>query len=331
MINIENHYNQEYKKETDFLYAIINDRDEAKNRGFIELLINSDELKKHFTDIIYKQPGVKPIYSPAYQKTIDKITKFLTSLDIGVYERQLNSISKSGVKIISYDNPSYPRSLKLIDDPPLVLFMKGNVSNFNNCASIVGTRKPSDLSRIKAREISRDLAINGYVVVSGLALGIDTEAHIGAIETGGKTMAILPSNINDIYPSSNRELSYEIVMNGALISEISENAKFHKGRYITRNRITSGISNCVIVIECHDNGGTLRQVEMSIKQGRKTYVLTPIEENANVNEGYMKLIKMGATPFSSSIEILEWLENYPPNLNIFKNKSEKICSLFDFA
>lgn len=111
----------------------------------------------------------------------------------------------------------------------------------------------------------------GYTIVSGLASGIDTEAHRGALDAGGKTIAILAGHIDDIYPRSNYSLAQEIMQSGAIISEISAFVKTHKGRFISRNRLTSGISQCVIAVESHGGGGTLRQVTTAQSQGKPVF------------------------------------------------------------
>jgi len=161
-------------------------------------------------------------------------------------------------------------------------------------------------------EISGIIAENGYKIVSGLARGTDTEAHCGALDVDGKTIAILAGHIDEVYPKENLKLVSDIVKSGAVFSEISTFEKTHKARFIERNRLTSGISECLIVIESNGNGGTLQQINLAVKQGRKVFAMEPLKTDTQATEGFKKFIKLGATPFDSPDVILEFLKNKKP-------------------
>jgi len=250
----------------------------------------------------------------------DKIvTNFLLSwrnnVNLDVYDREVKRLLNEGINILSYEDKRYPKRLKKIRDPPLVLFHKGSLMDFDNCVAIIGTRTPSDWGRQRAREISRDLAQEGYTIVSGLARGIDTEAHYGALDAGGKTIAVLGTNIEKIYPKENLDLAVDITKSGALLSEISPFQKTKKSSFIQRNRIISGISKSLLAVESGSTRGTLWQVKLAIGQGCKVFVLNPRNYDKSSVEGVKKFKKLGAVMVSSSEEVINYLEQ-----NSFQSK-----------
>jgi DNA processing protein len=168
-------------------------------------------------------------------------------------------------------------------------------------------------------------AEKGFVIVSGFARGVDTEAHLGALDNSGKTIAVLPSGVLDIYPKENLKLAEDIIINGALISEISSLERINKTRFIDRNRITSGISKCVVVIESNEDGGTLQQVNIARNQGRRVFVLQPRDTDPDAIRGFNKIISLGGEPFATPDEILKMLiqntesstKTFHQNLSLF--------------
>ena len=228
----------------------------------------------------------------------------------------INSLLNSGVSILTYLDEEYPPQLRKIPDPPVVLFHKGKLRKFDKCIAIVGSRNPSHYARKKAREIARVLARNKYTIVSGLARGIDTEAHCGALDVNGKTIAVLGTKINDeIYPKENSRLAEDIMRSGAIISEAPLFQQSKNTWFIRRNRITSGISLCLIVIEFGSTGGTFTQVEHAINQGKPIFVLKPKRKSDELAmKGYNEAIEKGAIPITSGKEILKYLETLEENI-----------------
>ena len=287
------------------LIALINDKKEFKNKELFDFFLKNNSIES----ILENSPChmEKNMGQPYINDKLNSIQEFYLNINFSAYKSEIIRIENSGVNLIPFYSEKYPERLKEISDPPFLLYHKGTLIDYNNCVAIVGTRNLSHYGHKRAREISNILAKNGYTIVSGLARGTDTEAHCGALDAGGKTIAILAGHIEDIFPKENSKLSSDILESGAILSEISTFEKTHKGRFIERNRLTSGISECVIVIESEGTGGTLHQVNLAIEQGRKVFVLEPLETDKKAFKGFKEFIKLGAVPFNSVDTILEFL------------------------
>ena len=198
------------------------------------------------------------------------------------------------IQIISRDSSDYPKPLLKIPDPPALLHVKGNIDALNkDCIAIVGTRNPTSFGLSQAKKYGESFANEGYVVVSGLAKGVDSAAHKGALESDGLTVAVLAHGLNTIYPSVNKQLADNILENnGALISEHPWGTSSNRSFFVSRNRIQSGLSLGVLVIETKINGGTMHTVRFCEKQDRALIVVKPPEyliENENTR-GNIQLI-----------------------------------------
>ena len=182
---------------------------------------------------------------------------------------------EQNIKIISRESSHYPECLSMIADPPVLLHVKGNIDALNkDSIAIVGTRKPSDFGKTQAKKIAGFFAKEGYVVVSGLAEGIDSAAHMGALETNGLTVAVLAHGLDTVYPYNNRELADTIIKNnGALVSEYPFGTKILRSYFVERDRIQSGLSLGVFVIETGIKGGTMYTVGFCEKQRRALIVM----------------------------------------------------------
>ncbi|VVB90625.1 DNA recombination-mediator protein A [uncultured archaeon] len=187
----------------------------------------------------------------------------------------INISQKQNIKIISRESPYYPECLSIIDNPPVLLHVKGNLEALNkNSIAIVGTRKPSDFGKNQAKKIAKLFAKEGYVVISGLAEGIDSAAHKGALETNGQTVAVLAHGLDIVYPYKNKELADAIIINnGALVSEYPSGTKIFNSFFVERDRIQSGLSLGVLVIETGIKGGTMHTVGFCEKQKRVLIVM----------------------------------------------------------
>jgi len=245
---------------------------------------------------------------------LDHIKK---STNIEEYRRNKIELDQSGIRIIRYIDDSYPANLKKREKlPPLVLYHKGTLLDFDNCVAIIGARNSSHYGRQKAREMAKNLAEGGYTIVAGLALGIDTEAHCGALDGGGNTIAVIP-NIIKIVPSTNERLAEDISHHGALLSSGSSFTEVKRGKYVKRNKIISGLSKCLIVAEASQSMGTYHQVDFAIKQGLKVFALRPSNDDAQAYGGFKKFLNMGAIPFSSVDEVVAYLD--APNSSLYES------------
>jgi len=251
------------------------------------------------------------------ETSVSSFLKYRNSVRLEDYERLAGDLARNKVRILRYLDKHYPTALKdlgkSLNGPPLVLLHKGSLGDFSDCVAIVGTRVCSHYGHVMARQLGKAIARSGYTVVSGLARGTDTEAHCGALEAPrGKTIAVL-AWIDPIYPSENFELAKDIMARGALLSERyfeprSKFAKITPGRFVERNRITSGLSRCVIAVESGKKGGTIHQVNIALSQGRKVFVVKPKSGNQRAKEGYKIFLDMGATPISSAKPVLDFLK-----------------------
>jgi DNA processing protein len=223
--------------------------------------------------------------------------------------KQLELMEKYQVNIITCWDKEYPALLKKIADPPAFLYTKGNLSAADNQAlAVVGTRIPSYYGRLIAEQFSRELVENKFTIVSGLARGIDTIAHKIALDNHGRTIAVMGSGIDQIYPPENRRLMQEIIKNGVVISEFPLGTKPDAGNFPRRNRIISGLSYGVLVIEAGGKSGALITAFHALEQNREVFAI-PGPIHSAKSTGTNKLIKEGAKLVQGMQDILQELEN----------------------
>jgi DNA processing protein len=208
----------------------------------------------------------------------------------------------------------YPRLLKEISNPPQQLYLIGNLPGDETLKiAIVGTRKATSEGKRLAREIAKKLAERNVVIVSGLAMGIDTAAHEGAILAGGRTIAVLANGLNSIYPRQNENLAKKILeLDGAIVSEYSPGAPALEHQFLERNRIISGLSIAAIIIEAPERSGSLATANWAAQQGREVFVFPGPTNHPNYR-GSHKLIRDGARLVNSIEDILEDLNLEIPN------------------
>lgn len=218
---------------------------------------------------------------------------------------QLERLESEGIAMVSFEEPSYPVSLKNIYNPPMLLYFRGNIDSYMKiCLAVVGSRAASNYGRTIARKLANSLAMRGISVVSGMARGIDTEAHCGALDADGMTVAILGSGLNIIYPVSNKGLFYEISEKGAVISEFPLDTNPEPGNFPMRNRIISGISRGVVVVEAQAKSGALITADYALEQGRDVFAV-PGPINRDSSMGTNNLIKQGAKLITGVEDIIE--------------------------
>lgn len=222
-------------------------------------------------------------------------------------ERYIEYMEKYYIGIITILDEDYPKSLKNIYDTPVVLYYKGDkqLLNNNKLVAIVGCRDCSRYGEYVSTKFAYDLSKEGICIISGMAKGIDSKAHLGALKQKGKTIAVLGSGLDRIYPSENIKLYNEIVKNGGLIlSEYVIGTKANKLNFPARNRIISGLSNGVIVVEAKEKSGTLITVDFALEQGKDIFVV-PGNINSENSFGTNELIKQGAKCVTCVEDILE--------------------------
>lgn len=207
--------------------------------------------------------------------------------------------------ILSLTNPLYPKLLSEISSPPPVLFVKGEVLTLSEPqVAIVGSRNASLEGLDCAKQFARSIVQHNYVVTSGLALGVDGYAHHGAIEAKGKTIAVLGSGLEKIYPAKHRSLAHRVIDNGALVSEFRPDAPPRADNFPRRNRIISGLSTGVLVVEAAERSGSLITARYANEQGREVFALPGSIQNPTA-QGSNGLIKSGAKLVSSPEDIFE--------------------------
>lgn len=223
---------------------------------------------------------------------------------------EIEKIKSEGIQIISIDDNEYPEVLSQIDHPPYVLYKKGNMNIINPCIAIVGSRKCSEYGHAMAYEIAKGLAKVGVVVVSGLAKGIDAAAHIGALEMG-KTVGVLGNSLDKYYPPSNAKLQRQIEAQGCTLSEYPLNTEPHPGFFPARNRIISGLSRGVLVVEAAEKSGSLITANFALEQGRDVFAV-PGNAWSKMSMGSNKIIQLGGKLVMNADDIIEEIEQYLP-------------------
>ncbi len=221
--------------------------------------------------------------------------------------KQLQLLEKHRVHFVTFNDSSYPELLRNIFDPPPVLYVKGTFSERDRLAvAVVGSRKSSSYGRLTAEKICVDLVSRGVTIVSGLARGIDSFAHRGALKGGGRTIAVLGNGVDYIYPRENRKLYEEIVEKGAVISEFPLGTPPDRKNFPVRNRIISGLSLGVVVVEASDQSGALITADQALEQGREVLAI-PGNISSYTSRGTHRLIKQGAKLVETAEDILEEL------------------------
>jgi len=243
--------------------------------------------------------------------------------DLDIIEKLLATLETKGIAYISRNNENYPSMLKEIHDPPLGLFFKGTLPSDDYAKiAIIGSRKCSEYGLLTARLLARPLAAAGVVVVSGMAKGVDSMAHRGAIQGGGKTIAVLGCGVDICYPSENKQLMMEIINNGCVASEYAPGVTPTPAFFPARNRIISGLSRGVVVTEAALKSGTLITVDQAQEQGREVFAV-PGNISSKLSGGTNQLIRDGAYPVSDHTDILSVLKISPVTENeIQKDKPQ---------
>lgn len=236
-----------------------------------------------------------------------RISESIASFDKCRLEKDLTQAREAGLEILTLMDPEYPRNLREIPSAPIVLYVRGRINASDSLSlGIVGSRRASFYGLSCADKFAAELSRNNLTIVSGLARGVDTCAHRGALRAGGRTIAVMGSGFNHIYPPENRALVEEIPRNGAVVSEFPMETLPLAQNFPRRNRLISGLSLGVLVTEASRNSGALITVDFALEQGRDVFAI-PGRIDTSSSGGTNELLKQGARLVTCSQDIIEEL------------------------
>src|SRR3954453_1369927 len=245
------------------------------------------------------------------REVVDQITNWETLVDLPA---ELQRIRDFGAEVITAESAVYPKQLREIHSPPIVLYVWGELTERDQHAiAVIGSRRTTHYGLESAKKLSYQLAYAGLTVISGLARGIDTAAHQGALAAKGRTIAVIGSGLSKLYPPENAALAEKIADgNGAVVSEFSMEIEPDRQTFPMRNRIISGWSHGILVVEAGLNSGALITATQALEQGRTVYAV-PGHINAPSAQGSNRLIQQGAKLVMDASDILDDLEILVPN------------------
>jgi len=238
-------------------------------------------------------------------RIVDNLTRLRASVQLDEIWDQLQT---QNIQVLTWVDDNYPIRLRDIDNAPPVLYLRGSIETNDEWAvAIVGTRRITPYGRQVAERIATQLANNGITVVSGLAMGVDTVAHQSSLDAGGRTLAILGSGVDRLYPPQNRSLAEKVIEKGALISDYAPGTPPEGSNFPPRNRIISGLSLATVVVEAGVKSGALITADFALEQGREVFAV-PGNVFAPQSRGPNRLIQNGAHPLLDPKEILDVLD-----------------------
>lgn len=222
-------------------------------------------------------------------------------------QKEAGKLDSLGISYICHSDPGYPENLLEIYDPPPVIFYKGQLKSADKLSvAIVGTRKPSPYGLVVAEKLAKDLTALGITIISGMARGIDSAAHRGALTGGARTIAVLGCGPDVVYPKENKKLMDEIMNNGAVVSEFPPGTQPEAWRFPVRNRIISGLSQATLVVEAAERSGALITADFALEQGRDVMAVPGNVVNP-LSRGPHRLIKQGARLIEGAGDVLDEL------------------------
>jgi DNA processing protein len=233
-----------------------------------------------------------------------RFERFVSAFDGEAYVADL---VRRGLRWLPRSSAGFPRSLSAIFDPPPGLFLRGTAGEAllaRPSVAIVGARSCSPYGAQVARSLARELAAAGLVVVSGLARGVDGEAHRGALEAGGATVAVLGCGVDRDYPAAHAQLARRIAETGLIASEYAPGVEPAPWRFPARNRIVAGLAQATVVVEARERSGALITADLALEEGREVFAV-PGEITSALSAGTNALLRLGATPLTSAADVLE--------------------------
>jgi DNA processing protein len=276
--------------------------------------VRLEKLLDYFGDIqaAWSAPDHQLQSAGLSQKLSRQLLKIRSQISL---DKLSDQIQEAGIQVLTWDDRDYPQSLRMIAQSPFVLYIKGNLTEEDSWGvAVVGTRRYTEYGRRITEEISGELARHGISLISGLARGIDGLAHQGALTAGGRTLAVLGSGLDQVYPPEHRGLAEEIARQGALISDYPLGTPPDGSNFPPRNRIISGLSKIIIVIEAGLKSGALITAGYGAEQGKEVFAV-PGKISSPMSRGTNLLIKQGAHPLLEVQDILDIL-----NLSLFSEQ-----------
>lgn len=274
---------------------------QVKERDMLIWLNNLDGVNNRYLEFFNSRYGSLEDLWGISSAQLDKLSlnrtfkeSFFKCKSRTFYQDIMSRAEMEGVKIITIRDKDYPERLRSIEDPPVVLYSRGDITKSDSISiSIVGPRKPSPYGIYTARKLANEIAELGITIVSGMASGVDTLAHIEALKSGSRTIAVLGTGADVIYPASNRSLYWKIAENGAVVSEFPLGTKGLPRNFPQRNRIISGLSLGTVIVEAAQRSGTLITARHALEQGREVFAV-PGNINSIYSKGTNGLIRDGA-------------------------------------
>lgn len=240
----------------------------------------------------------------------DKLIDALQDPPWELVEQDLLWLASPENHVLTIDDVAYPGQLKEISDPPPVLFVKGDAALLSRAQiAMVGSRNPSNIGVRTAIEFAQSIAEAGYVVTSGMALGIDAACHQGALNVGGHTIAVAGTGLDRVYPACHKQLAMEIAAKGALVSEFPPGTTAKAGHFPRRNRIISGLCQGLLVVEAAQQSGSLISARLALEQNREVFAI-PGSIHSPLARGCNALIRQGAKLVETAEDIFEELGQY---------------------
>ncbi|WP_157153906.1 DNA-processing protein DprA [Brachyspira murdochii] len=277
----------------------LNQIDKVGDKRISELINHYESVENIFED---KEENIKDLLKKKFKS---QIGNFYKNEILDKANEIVNKSRDYGIGILSLFDEEYPFNLKQIDNPPYILYYKGDLKKLRrNAIAIVGTREPANESRKYSFELASKLSSLNITVVSGMAKGVDREAHLGAISSLVNTAAVLGNGIDTVYPSENLKIYNKLIEKGIIVSEFEIGRKPDRMNFPRRNRIISGLSYAVVMVEAASKSGALITVDYALNQGRDVYI-APYDEKNNAYFGNHKLYKDGAKIAYSIQDILE--------------------------
>jgi DNA processing protein len=270
-------------------------------------------LKTHTPEQLFAESAQNWSRLGLKNETIDALRK----PDWAIIDGDLEWLAQANNSVVTIEDELYPPLLKELPDPPPLLFVRGNVGLLSMPQiAIVGSRNPSNLGKQTAFEFAKSLTQHGFVITSGLALGIDAASHQGALSVGGWTIAVAGTGLDRVYPARHKELATEIVNKGAMVSELPPGTTAKANHFPRRNRIISGLSQGLLVVEAAKESGSLITARMALEQNREVFAIPGSIHNP-LARGCNALIREGAKLVETTQDILEELNQYNQQDNDF--------------
>lgn len=258
-------------------------------------------LLQHFGDLetAWNAGSEQLLASGLDQRALQNLLKLRDSLSL---DKEMEKVERAGVRLLTWDDEGYPKLLRQVDDAPPVLYVKGQLSVADEWAiAVVGTRRATSYGREAAHQFAAGLARNNITVVSGLARGIDSEAHKAALDAGGRTIAVLGCGVDIVYPPENRALAEAIARAGALVSEYPLGTRPDAQNFPPRNRIISGLSLGSLIVEGDENSGAMITARFALEQNREVFAI-PGNVTYRNSAGANKLIRDGEAKLVLSVQ-----------------------------